>query len=653
MSSKNAPETIDLRSMDIKAENRKRLKALFPTVFSETANEKNEPVEAIDFEMLKAELGTFSEVFEARRERYGMDWPGKKDCMKLIQQPSVATLRPCREESVNFDITENLFIEGDNLEVLKLLQKSYYGKIKMIYIDPPYNTGKEFIYPDKFSETLETYLAYAGLVDDEGKKFSTNTPNEGRFHTKWLNMMYPRLYLARNLLREDGVIFISIDDNEVSNLRKLCDEIFGEENFIATFIWKARVSEDSRSLTGSSQDHEYLIAYSKGEAGVLRGAMKDLMKFSNPDDDPRGPWRSADLTGLATIGQRPNLHYDLIDPVSGINYGCPPKGWRYDKNTMNAKIADGRILWPSSKDGRPRHKLFLNEMASQFKNASTLIDSSSTSAGTRIVRDLFDVNVFDFPKPVDVIRFAVEQSTTDNDIILDFFSGSCTTSHAIIDQNMIDEGSRRFIMIQLPEPCDQKSDAYKAGYKTIADIGKERIRRVFAKTAKEQEAQERETNEILPGMAKDAPVLDLGFKAFKLDRSNFKIWDGSRPDAPEEELIRQLSFHIDHIDPHSSQEDILYELLLKAGFMLTEKVQKLEMAGKTVYSAAEGALLICLEDKITRELIDAVAAAEPMQFLCLDKGFQGNDQLKANAVQTFNALNQGRDKTEQIVFRTV
>jgi len=260
MSSKDTPETMDLRSMDIKAENRGRLKALFPAVFTETANEKGEPVEAIDFEKLKAELGTFSEVFEARRERYGMDWPGKKDCMKLIQQPSVATLKPCRDESVDFDTTENLFIEGDNLEVLKLLQKSYYGKVKMIYIDPPYNTGKEFIYPDKYSETLETYLAYAGLVDDEGKKFSTNTPNEGRFHTRWLNMMYPRLYLARNLLREDGVIFISIDENEIIGLRKVCDEIYGEENFVGTIVWKGATDNNPTRI---AVEHEYIVCYCK------------------------------------------------------------------------------------------------------------------------------------------------------------------------------------------------------------------------------------------------------------------------------------------------------------------------------------------------------------------------------------------------------
>jgi len=252
----DSPEKMDLRSMDVGLDNRGRLKTFFPSVFTESQNEKGELVESIDFEKLKAELGTFSDLFEARRERYGMDWPGKKDCMKLIQEPSIATLKPCREESVKFDDTENLFIEGDNLEVLKLLQKSYYGRVKMIYIDPPYNTGKEFIYPDNYSETLDTYLAYAGLADAKGRKFSTNTPNEGRFHTRWLNMMYPRLYLARNLLREDGVIFISIDDNEASNLRKVCDELFGEENFLAQLSWKTDGNFDNQAKF--KKCHEYI-----------------------------------------------------------------------------------------------------------------------------------------------------------------------------------------------------------------------------------------------------------------------------------------------------------------------------------------------------------------------------------------------------------
>jgi adenine-specific DNA-methyltransferase len=629
----NEPEKMDLRSMDISAENRAQLKALFPSLFTETADEKRELVESIDFEKLKAELAAFNEVFESRRERYGMDWPGKKDCMKLIQQPSIGTLKPSREESVNFDETENLFIEGDNLEVLKLLQKSYYGKVKMIYIDPPYNTGNEFIYPDDYSESLDTYLAYAGLVDTEGKKFSTNTPNEGRFHTKWLNMMYPRLYLARNLLREDGVIFISIDDNEMANLRKLCDEIFGEERFIASFIWKSRQNKDNRNITGASIDHEYILCYGKS----IRGSDRDVSQYSNPDNDQRGPWTSANMVGLATAERRPNLHYDLIDSQTGINYGCPDMGWRYDRNTMSRFMSEGRILWPSSPQGRPRRKAFFNELSSEFTGFSSFVGANCfTKHGTADIDGLFGYRAMDFPKPVQLLKEILNQGIGSDDIIIDFFSGSCTTAHAVFILNNMDGGNRRFIMVQLPEPCDGSSEAWKAGHKTIADIGKERIRRVIGKMNEEKDNHG-----------------DLGFKVFRLDRSSFKIWDGSNIKASEEEIAKQLTMHVDHILPSATQEDILFELLLKSGFMPTEKVEKLAMAGKTVFSIAEGALLICLEDKITRELIDEVAKVEPMQFICLDKGFRGNDQLKANSVQTFAARNQGRDKAEQIVFRTV
>jgi adenine-specific DNA-methyltransferase len=333
------PERLDLRSMDISADNRAKLKQLFPSVFTETRNEKGELVESIDFEKLKAELGTFSDLFESRRERYGMDWPGKKDCLKIIQQSSIGTLKPCQEESVNFGTTENLFIEGDNLEVLKLLQKSYYGKVKMIYIDPPYNTGKEFIYPDNYQESLDTYLSYAGLVDGEGKKSSTNTPNEGRFHTKWLNMMYPRLYLARILLREDGVIFISIDDNEVSNLRKLCDEIFGEENFVATIIWQ-KVFSPKNTAKHFSEDHDYILTYAKNAEvwvpNLLPRTKSMKSRYRNSDNDPRGSWSSSDLCARNYYGEGT---YSVICPSGRVIEG-PQKVLigGYQKKNLNNLI---------------------------------------------------------------------------------------------------------------------------------------------------------------------------------------------------------------------------------------------------------------------------------------------------------------------------
>ena len=652
----NSPEKMDLRSMDVGVDNRERLKALLPSIFAETQNEKGELLESIDFEKLKAELGSFSDLFEARRERYGMDWPGKKDCMKLIQQPSVATLNPCREESVRFDDTENLFIEGDNLEVLKLLQKSYYGRVKMIYIDPPYNTGKEFIYPDNYSETLDTYLAYAGLADDEGRKFSTNTPNEGRFHTKWLNMMYPRLYLARNLLREDGVIFISIDDNEVSNLRKLCDEIFGEENFIAQNVWQKRYSRENRGIIGDA--HEYVVVYARGfqnfkeVRNLISITESQKRAYRKTNGDPRGPWRAIPMTAQ---GYRPNQMYEIVSPSGKVF--LPPEGrcWGMVESEFLKLKKEGRIYFGKSDDAQPGVIRYLDEVKGVVPWTWWAHEEvGHTDEAKKEIREfLGQASVFDNPKPVRLIKRALEIAADSNEIVLDFFSGSCTTAHALLNLNKKEGGNRKFIMVQLPEPCDEKSEAFKAGYNTIADIGKERIRRVIRKIEEERAAKTRKAEGMLPGMAEELPDLDLGFKVLKLDRSNFKIWDGNHPDASEEKIGRQLELHIDHIDPEASQEDILFELLLKAGFMPTEKVEKRELAGKTVFSMAGGTLLVCLENEITPELIDAVAEAEPSQFICLDRGFQGNDQLKANAVQTFAARNQRRDKAEQILFRTV
>ena len=654
---KSSVEKIDLRSMDISAENRARMKALFPSVFTETQNEKGEPMEVIDFEKLKAELGTFSDLFETRRERYGMDWPGKKACMKLLQEPSVATLKPCREESVGFDHTENLFIEGDNLEVLKLLQKSYYGRVKMIYIDPPYNTGKEFIYPDNYSETLDTYLAYAGLADDQGRKFSTNTPNEGRFHTKWLNMMYPRLYLARNLLREDGVIFISIDDGEVSNLRKLCDEIFGEENFIASVIWQ-RVYSPKNSAKYFSYDHDYVLIYA-ANADIWRPTLSPRTaeanaRYNNPDDDPRGPWKSGDLTARNYYGEG---IYEIAGPTGKVFRPGKGRYWLQSHQNFLGMDLDKRIWWGPNGDSMPSQKRFLSEVK-QGIVPQTFWPYSLVGHTQDAKKELLDFvdfesteNVLNSVKPTKLLRHALKIGTTPDteEIVLDFFSGSAPFAHATLFQNAEDGGKRRFILVQLPEPLNKEEEHVK----TIADLGKSRIQNVIKIIEEKRAAKAKDAKNMLPGMAEKLPDLDLGFKVLKLDKSNFKIWDGGSPDAAEGEMVRQLELHIDHIDPNATQEDILFELLLKAGFMPTEKMEKRELAGKTVFHMAEASLLICLENEITRELIDAVAAAEPTQFICLDRGFQGNDQLKANAVQTFAARNQRGGKTEQILFRTV
>lgn len=656
------PETMDLKSLDMAKEKRDELKALFPSVFTETKNDKGELVESIDFEKLKAELGTFNNVFETRRERYGMDWPGKKECLKLIQQPSIATLKPCREESINFDTTENIFIEGDNLEVLKLLQKSYYGKVKMIYIDPPYNTGKDFIYPDKYSESLDTYLAYAGLIDDTGKKFSTNTPNEGRFHTKWLNMMYPRLYLARNLLRADGVIFISIDDNEVENLKRLCDEIFGEENFVDCIVWKKRYGGGGKEKYLVTL-HEYVLFYAKNLQCIknieIPLASENIKRYYIKKDEnftKRGPYRTHPLEATKNFEDRQNLVFPI--PAPDGTEVRPKRQWLWSKERAFQALKDGEIEFSKDKGGEwvLSSKQYLKDEKGNIRTtkAFSIIDTIFTEHGTRESIDLFgNAQVFPFPKPSDFLATLLEIGTSSDNkcLVLDFFAGSCATAHALYTQNKKDKGQRKYIMVQLPEPCAEDSESFKAGYKAISDIGKERIRRVIKKIQTEEKNKEEEAR--LPGMENESHKLDLGFRVLKLGRSNFKIWDGTNPDTPEDELTKQLELHIDHIDSNASQEDILFELLLKAGFKPTEKIEKKKLAGKIVFSISEGALLICLEDEITPELIDAIAEAEPFQFICLDRGFQGNDQLKANTVQTFAARNQGREKTEQIVFRTV
>ena len=452
---------IDGLSMNIEQTNLDKLRSVFPECVSEGK---------LDIDKL---LSLCGEYIDNDFEKYKFEWKGKADCLRLAQKRSTGTLRPCPEESVDWGTTQNLYIEGDNLEVLKLLQTAYYRKVKMIYIDPPYNTGNDFVYADDFADPMARYKE----VTQQTTK--SNPETMGRYHTNWLNMMYPRLRLAANLLRDDGVIFISIDDVEIDNLKKLCNEIFGEENFVAQFIWQSRQNKDNRNITGVSIDHEYVVCYTKQFGHrVFRGTDRKTEQYKNPDNDPRGPWTSANMVGLATADARPNLHYDLINPADGRNYGCPEKGWRYDRNTMNRLIQEGRIIWPDNPDGRPRKKSFLNELSDNLPGFSSVFSTGVyTNTATKEIGGLFNKYLFDFPKPVEVIKQLVSQVSNTDDIILDFFSGSATTAHAVMQLNAEDGGNRRFILVQLPELCDEKSEAYKTGYKNICEIGKERIRR--------------------------------------------------------------------------------------------------------------------------------------------------------------------------------
>lgn len=635
-------------SLDIAEQRKQELKQLFPGVFTEVKNDKGEIVEAIDFERLKAELGNFSELYEGRRERYGMEWPGKRDCLRLIQEPSRATLKPCREESVDFDNTENLFIEGDNLEVLKLLQKAYYGKIKMIYIDPPYNTGKEFIYPDNFSEPLENYLAYAGLSGEEGKKFSSNSANEGRFHTKWLNMMFPRLYLARNLLREDGVIFISIDDNEVENLRRICDEVFGEENFVSQNVWQKRYSRENRGIIGDA--HEYVVVYAKniqdfGKVSNLVSITESQKKaYKNTNDDPNGDWRAIPMTAQ---GFRPNQMYKIISPAGKIF--TPPEGrcWSMIETEFEKLKKAGRIYFGKNGDSQPGVIRYLSEVEGVVPwTWWPHEETGHTDEAKKEIREyLGNSGLFDTPKPLRLINRILEIATCDEDIVLDFFAGSATTAHAVLERNVRDGGGRKFILVQLPEILgDDAVELSNGRFQNVADIGKGRLTNAI-RNIKDQHSDCLDFANV--GNA------DLGFKSFKLKSSNFKQWQVSNTEIADEDLKKQLELHIDPIDPNATQEDILYELLIKAGVMPTKKIELIELAGHAVFSVDEGGWLICLQDKVEQSLIDAVLEKEPVQFICLDRAFHGNDQLKANAVSTFANFNEGKDKADQIEFRTV
>ena len=607
-------------SLDILEENIKNLRQLFPEVECDGK---------IDFDMLRQILG---EYVDDDKERYNFKWNGKGRALRFSQTPSTGTLRPCREESKNWDDTQNLYIEGDNLEVLKILQKSYHGKIKMIYIDPPYNTGKDFVYPDNYHDSIENYKVITGQTDEEGNKISTNTEASGRFHTDWLNMMYPRLRLARNLLTNDGVIFISIDDNEVDNLRKVCDEIFGEDNFVCQFIWKSRQNKDNRNISGVSIDHEYILCYSKSQGiRTLKGCERNVSAYNNPDNDPRGVWTSGNMVGLLPESQRPNCHYDLINPNTNINYGKPEMGWRYDKNTMSRLIEENRIIWPENENGRPRRKVFLNELSGDLSGFSSIVGNDIfTRNGTKELNNIFGNKYFDFPKPEDLIKTFMLQVTDDDSTILDFFSGSATTAHAVMQLNAEDGGNRRFICVQLPEPTQEDSEAFKAGYKNICEIGKERIRRAGEKIKEEVESG----NQQLKFDEQPKTVFDIGFKVFKLDNSNLKKWN---PDFDNLELT--LDDMINNYVPDRTEEDVVYEFMLKMGLDLSYPIDVTEIGGKKVYSIGFGALMMCLDDNITVSVAEGMVkmykelAPETWKVVFKDNGFT-DDCTKANVKLT-------------------
>ena len=574
------------QSADIVAGNIDRLKELFPEAFTEGK---------IDFDTLKQLLcGTVEE----REEKYGLNWHGKRKARQMALTPSTGTLRPCPEESVDWDTTQNLMIEGDNLEVLKLLQKSYSGKVKLIYFDPPYNTGNDFVYPDDFQDNIKNYLELTGQVDG-GKKISSNTEASGRFHTDWLNMMYPRLKLARNLLRDDGVIFVSIDDGELGNLQTIMAEIFGEENFQANISWQKRYTRSNNTVDFTTVV-EHLLVYSKGAdfiVNLLERTKEADARYANPDKDPRGPWKGASFLNPATPQQRPNLCYPIRNPNTGQVTNPSTNAWRRSLQEFERLQADGRLYWGADgKQPLPAIKMFLTEARDITPvNFWEHGYAGNTDDGTRDLREILGEKVFDNPKPIQLIRRVIEHGSDRNSIVLDFFAGSGTTGHAVMTQNSVDGGNRRYILVQLPEPLVPENKDQKAAAdfcdkldkpRTIAELTKERLRRASKKVKDE--------NPLFAG--------DLGFRVFKLDSSNIRTWDPDRNN-----LEQTLLDNLEHIKSGRSESDILYEMLLKLGLDICVPIEARTIAGKRVQSIGAGVLLTCLTESISREEVEPLA----------------------------------------------
>ena len=603
------------------------LRLLMPEVFDEGH---------IDWEKLKAALG---ENVNFANERYVLNWAGKSEAFRVMQQPSTATLVPCREESVDFDNTQNVFIEGENMEVLKVLQKSYFRKVKMIYIDPPYNTGSDsFIYPDKYSESKEEYLRRVGDKNEEGYMtrdgmFRKNAKENGQYHSNWLNMMMPRLYLAKSLLREDGVIFISIDDNEVHNLRLLMNEIFGEENFVAQFIWHAKKgggSDSSKIVT----DQEYVLCYLKSDnpAGALQKV--ELVGETLDKQDEKGSYRRGrELNKWGSNSRRedrPTMYFPIKGPNGKEVYPIRNDGsegcWRWGRKAIKAIVEAGDVEFVERQDGTYIAYEKIRNTDARFKPYRTFINCGTTADGSKLIKSIFGAKYFDFPKPLDLITILANIGLGENDILLDFFSGSGTTAHAVMELNK-DGGNRKYICVQLPELCEEKSEAYKAGYKTIAEISKERIRRAGVKIRKEVEMEQAKQKEQLSFDEEQTVTMpDLGFKVFKLSDSNFKQWRDIKG-SDKEEWQQQILDFLDPVTENATIDNMVYELLLKSGKDLNSVIEQ-----KEGYYLINGNELILMLESATQDVVNSVLAEHPDKVIALDRLFEGNDQLKTNTV---------------------
>lgn len=632
------PEKIDLETVRLGEEKLAQLRQLIPEAFSDGR---------IDFDALRRSLGDAVDT-SPKEERFGLRWPGKSQLQQVINQPSVGTLVPQPEESVDWDTTQNLIIEGDNLEVLKLLQKSYAGQVKMIYIDPPYNTGNDFVYPDNFTEGLQTYLEFTGQVDGNGRKMQSNTETTGRYHANWLNMMYPRLYLARNLLRQDGVLFASINEVEISSLLGILNEVFGEDNREGVISWRRRYNQpnDRTKLIGTVA--EYIVCYVRNKSALKKsgvGKVEVTGSFSNPDGDPRGDWASKPWK----VGSDQSGSQYVITTPTGIQYD---EKWMGEESTFRFLLGDGRILFPDRGNGPPRKKYYRSEREEEGQCATNWWrheEFGHNQGANQQTEELFgEKNVFSNPKPIELLGGLVQLSNArTGDIVLDFFAGSGTAGHAVMQQNAEDGGNRRYIMVQLPEPLGEPKTLDDGTRLTsVADICRERVRRAGKKISAESKN----------------PV-DTGFRAYRLAPSNFRPWDGRTPElmtsARQASFMpqnRQLSMEerllqaADHIRADAEDDALLAELLLKIGFDLTTPVAREQMAGKTVYNIENGTVLICLDRLITLDVIERMAARTPAEIICLDAGFP-NDQTKVNAGQII--ASHARDEETSIAFKVV
>lgn len=605
-------------------ENYKKLAEMFPNAVTETIDENGEVVRAIDKDVLMQEINT--KVVDGKEERYQFTWPDKKKSVLLANAQISKTLRPCREESVDFDTTENLYIEGDNLEVLKLLQETYLGKIKMIYIDPPYNTGSDaFVYNDDFAMTEREFANSSGRKNEAGEMLfdiRVNNENNGKFHTDWLNMMYPRLRIAKDLLSEDGVLVMSISDAEFHNLKKITDEIFGDANYLGDIIWNSTKSVTNTALISVS--HTYNMVYFKSMNYFVENRQEFRLPdtgegFENPDNDPRGPWKA---DPFQVGGWRPNQQYEITNPNTGIVYrpneGC---SWKNDYKKFQELLADNRIVFGKTGDGGPQRKRFIWEAQERGKVAKTLWDDvETTTNGTQLVKKLFDgVAVFDNPKPVGLIERIIQLGANRDALILDFFSGSATTANATMKLNAEDGGKRKFIMVQLPEDTTDGSLARKAGYMSIPEIGKERIRRAGRKIKEEA------------GLA--AQNLDIGFRVLKCDTSNMKKVF-YRPDEVEQTLFNNYA---DNIKEDRTPEDLLFQVMLDLGVLLSSKIEEITIAGRKVFNVADGFLYACFDNNISDEVVTAIAREQPYYAVFRDSGM-ASDSVLTNFDQIFASI---------------